>query len=535
MGFGQGVIQAGAFFQFRFIERYGIGNELGGGTTFGAHGFDLKGGLRNTPDRQNHFTLINSHARNIARRSRCVIRKGADFRLGVCLTWLSAPRKRETIPGTFFEVGPLRGVTPKRDSLARFFVPVFILISAAVPISYAQTLWTGPSTNYMHTSGDAADPLTAANTDQITLGVWITRAGPDAAGIFNAVTQTSYGSSHSEGSGTPDGSPSDTEWAVGTVSSVSDAMNLTYSYWFDTLHGADGVNQQAVVHLISEDIYIPIEFTAFSSDGTYSYTRGTPPAAAVAPTVTITNPAPGSVFAAPATFEVAASASVTGGTVTNVNFFTNGTLAGFSTSAPYEITLSGVHVGAYSLTAVATASGISATSAVVNISVVPPPSVTVTNPANGAVFAVPANVKLGASATVVMGSVTNVSFFNGNALVGSATAAPFSATANNVSTGSYAFTAVATAAGLSRTSAVVNISVVNPVPVVLSSPDVSGGQFSFDYTANTGLTYVVESSSNLLNWVPLSTNIATNTPVMFEDNSGLANQRFYDVILLPNP
>lgn len=51
LGFGQGVIQAGAFFQFRFVQRRSIDNKLSGGTTFGAHGFNLKCGLRYSADR----------------------------------------------------------------------------------------------------------------------------------------------------------------------------------------------------------------------------------------------------------------------------------------------------------------------------------------------------------------------------------------------------------------------------------------------------------------------------------------------------
>jgi plastocyanin len=84
--------------------------------------------------------------------------------------------------------------------------------------------------------------------------------------------------------------------------------------------------------------------------------------------VSITSPAAGTVFAAPAT--VTLDASATGATVTNVDFFTNGVLAGSSTVSPYALTLNNVEAGTYALTAVAAAAGVSATSAVVNISVI---------------------------------------------------------------------------------------------------------------------------------------------------------------------
>ncbi|MGH7941049.1 MAG: Ig-like domain-containing protein [Limisphaerales bacterium] len=251
---------------------------------------------------------------------------------------------------------------------------IFAAIVLANVSSHAQTLWTGPNIIYTHTSADAQNPTNPASVDQITPGVWITRATGE--GLFNAVTQSSYGNSGSPGSGTPDGSPSDTEWAIGSIDNYG---NLSYGSWYAVLHGGQGVDQQAVLHLISENIYISIEFTSFISDGTYTYVRSTP-AVAVTPTVTITNPMSGTVFPAPATVPIGATATATGGTVTNVSFFTNNVFAGASTVAPYGLTLSGVQVGSYAITAVAGADGMSATSAVVNISVVTPVSVTLTSP-----------------------------------------------------------------------------------------------------------------------------------------------------------
>jgi hypothetical protein len=543
----------------------------------------------------------------------------------------------------------------KRSALA--------LVVVGAPLAHATTVWTGPLTNYVQSQ--PYTPSDPKSEDQLTALVVLTR--DSTLGLYNVVTQTSYGG-QGEGSGTPDGSPSDTEWAIG---SISDYATLSYGSWDDMLHGLDGVGQQAVLHLITDDIYISIEFTAWGSHGAggFAYTRSTPAASSPAvptvtatiyevaagssfaytitlqntgtnalnsfwygwttsgdnlpsapssaanslgwsndlsgnsikwtnssgtalapgdsatftfdsssspsaittapsgesvayvgaidftestagdstapfsptlvnpptPIVSITNPASGSVFAAPATVALGVSASVTGGTVTNVAYFTNGILAGSSTVAPFSLTLQNVHVASYALTAVATAAGVSATSAVVNISVVPPPSVSITNPAGGAVFAAPANVHIGARASVVMGSVTNVSFFSGSTLLGSATVAPFSLNANNLSANSYALTAVATAAGLSTTSAVVNISVVNPVAISNSAPMVANNQFTFSYAANPGLTYMVQKSSNLVNWVSLSTNVASSSPVQVTDAFVPTNSQYYRVGLAPNP
>ena len=65
-------------------------------------------------------------------------------------------------------------------------------------------------------------------------------------------------------------------------------------------------------------------------------------------TVSITNPAPDTVFTEPATFVVGASATDTAGTVTNVQFLVNGSVIGNSTSVPYHATASNLAAGSYS-------------------------------------------------------------------------------------------------------------------------------------------------------------------------------------------
>jgi hypothetical protein len=63
----------------------------------------------------------------------------------------------------------------------------------------------------------------------------------------------------------------------------------------------------------------------------------------------ITSPAAGSSFVAPASITVQASAS-SDGTITQVEFFANGTLLGVDSTAPYAFTWSSVPAGSYSLT-----------------------------------------------------------------------------------------------------------------------------------------------------------------------------------------
>lgn len=72
------------------------------------------------------------------------------------------------------------------------------------------------------------------------------------------------------------------------------------------------------------------------------------------PTVSITSPASGATFTAPASITIQATAADSDGSVARVDFYSGSTLLGSSASAPYRFTWTGVAGGSYSLTAVAT-------------------------------------------------------------------------------------------------------------------------------------------------------------------------------------
>jgi len=123
-------------------------------------------------------------------------------------------------------------------------------------------LWNGAATNFSLPSG--TDWTQASNQDLITTHVHLTRAV--TRGIYNAVTETGYTSFSS-----PDG----TEWAYGSLSNYA---SLNYTDWEDW-NGHDPpsmVGQPAVLHLISDDIYLVIQFTSWGgSAGGFAYTRST--------------------------------------------------------------------------------------------------------------------------------------------------------------------------------------------------------------------------------------------------------------------
>jgi plastocyanin len=181
--------------------------------------------------------------------------------------------------------------------------------------------------------------------------------------------------------------------------------------------------------------------------------------------------------------------------------------------------------------------GASGMTGVVNVAAVAvPPTLAITNPVGGSVFAAPASVKIFAAVTNTSGTVTNVEFFGNAGSLGAITTPPYNLTTTPLGAGAYSLTAKATAtSGLSGTSAPVNISVVTPVTISNYSPRVVGGQFVFDHTANPGLRYVAERSATLTNWSPFATNTAVSNSVEVQDIFQVGTLRFYRVGRVPNP
>ena len=130
-------------------------------------------------------------------------------------------------------------------------------------MSRAATVWTGPLMTY---SQPSPDPTQASNQDRITPDVWLTRA--KSKGLFNAFYETNATAL----------SPSNTEWAFGVLTNYA---SLQYTNWLAWLNGQSPVTligQPAVVHLISDDIYLAIEITVWDSGGSggFAYERSTP-------------------------------------------------------------------------------------------------------------------------------------------------------------------------------------------------------------------------------------------------------------------
>lgn len=128
---------------------------------------------------------------------------------------------------------------------------------------------------------------------------------------------------------------------------------------------------------LSTTAYVGLAVTSHDATArttaTFSNVKVTTPSAPPsnkAPTVSLTAPAGGASYTAPASVALTASASDSDGTISKVEFYSGTTLLGTDTSAPYSYTWGSVQAGTYSLTAVAyDNSGAKSTSAAVSITV----------------------------------------------------------------------------------------------------------------------------------------------------------------------
>ena len=145
-----------------------------------------------------------------------------------------------------------------------FLCGTFLFLRAAELSGWSQgaIVWNGPTITFTQPAG-----VGTSVQDHLTPDVWLTR--DTSQGLFNAVTEAAY---------THFFSPQDTAWAYGSLANYA---TLSYMDWEDWngQHPPSMVGQPAVVHLISENIYLSLTFTSWGGNGGgFSYVRSTPDA-----------------------------------------------------------------------------------------------------------------------------------------------------------------------------------------------------------------------------------------------------------------
>jgi hypothetical protein len=136
----------------------------------------------------------------------------------------------------------------------------------------APTIWAGPPLSFSKPAFASPALVHDYLTDQVRL------ARGNSQGLYNIAAENLF-------SGTSV-SPVRTEWATDLINpgQTIDATNwaaLSFTNWTAAYGGAVGTNfdRDAVVHLITDDVYLNLRFTAWAggnTGGAYAYTRSTP-------------------------------------------------------------------------------------------------------------------------------------------------------------------------------------------------------------------------------------------------------------------
>lgn len=158
---------------------------------------------------------------------------------------------------------------------------VILAILAGFVSTASAEVWTGPTMTFAKAGSD--NPALPENQDQLTPNVAITRQL--SGGLFNAVTESTF---------TRNISPADTQWAFsGLDGNPADlAFNAEicataegtcqFSNWWNaqgpSTQGLNLVGRPAVVHLLTDDIYLDLVFTEWAdgmSGSAMAYERST--------------------------------------------------------------------------------------------------------------------------------------------------------------------------------------------------------------------------------------------------------------------
>jgi plastocyanin len=246
------------------------------------------------------------------------------------------------------------------------------------------------------------------------------------------------------------------------------------------------------------------------------------------PTVTLDAPANNSVFTAPASLNLEASANDDNG-VDHVEFFVNDVSVGVDATVSYSIPQT-LNAGTYRIRAVAVdASGLTATSSEatiqVNERVLTAPTISIISPAKDVYITFPSNVvttnvTLIARATDLDGSIAKVEFSEGTNFLGVATAVPATNLFQLVTPlpeGRVTITARATDNdGKFTTSDPVSFTLALQ-PKFTSRTLLTNGVMRLSVFGTSAVPFVFDYSDDMKNWTPFLTNVLYRRILFFDD------------------
>jgi hypothetical protein len=226
------------------------------------------------------------------------------------------------------------------------------------------------------------------------------------------------------------------------------------------------------------------------------------PVAFVAPTISLTAPANGWAYSAPATILLSAAVAANGNTVNKVQFYCDSALLGEVASAPYGLTLSNLTAGTYQLRSRLLYNGAQWLDSA-------PAAILVTNswPAiaffpvvSGYDYMAPETLALVANVTTNGRQIHGVRFFNRSTMLAQANIPPYRWTWKNVPAGEYQLRAEL---GFDATNVLVSatstVAITNPLPVIRMVSPASGT--SYTAKADVSLTASVTANGRIINSV----------------------------------
>jgi bacillolysin len=145
-----------------------------------------------------------------------------------------------------------------------------------------------------------------------------------------------------------------------------------------------------------------------------------------------------------------------------------------------------------------------------------PPTVALTSPAAGQVFAAASDITLLATANDQDGTVAKVEFYQGSTKLGESASAPYSFTWSHVAAGTYNLLARAID-NLGAATDSTQVPIVVGAPAQLSGGQVVNGRFQFTIRADAGSVFQVQRSSDLATWISLGSITNVTGSVLFPD------------------